>query len=188
MVEGHGTGTVLGDGSAQSDSIKNAIDALKEVDTVMLNYSRQMAASLHSIESQIGGFASLLVRQGDSINANGGVSQGFNPNIIGDVLGKIPLVGGILKGLFGTKTTVMGSGLYGGAQSVGDILGGGFDASYYSDVQKKKKLFGLTTSTKYSTLAMNSSKLDTLRAWNWTVAIRTFSFMAKAAPLPLSSV
>src|SRR5690606_8513869 len=67
-----GRGTVFGDGNAQSESIKNAIDALKEVDTVMLNYSRQMAASLKSIESQIGGFASLLVRNADSINASGG--------------------------------------------------------------------------------------------------------------------
>lgn len=34
---------------------------------------------------------------------------------------------------------------------MGSILNGGFDASYYSDVQKKKKFLGLTTSKKYST-------------------------------------
>lgn len=179
-----GTGTVLGDGSAQSESIKNAIDALRDVDTLMLSYSRQMAASLRSIESQIGGFASLLVRQGDSINASGGITEGFNANIIGSVLGKIPLIGGILKGLFGTKTTVIGSGLYGGAQSLGDILGGGFDASYYSDVQKKKKFLGLTTSTKYSTTYTGA---DPMLENQFTLILKSFNDAILAAAGPLGA-
>lgn len=179
-----GRGTVFGDGNAQSESIKNAIDALKEVDTVMLNYSRQMAASLKSIESQIGGFASLLVRNADSLNASGGVAQGFNPNIIGSVLGSLPLVGGILKGLFGTKTSVIGSGLYGGAQSVGDILGGGFDASYYSDVQKKKKFLGITTSNKYSTQYTGA---DPLLENQFTLILKSFNDAIIAAAGPLGA-
>src|SRR3546814_12851647 len=76
----------------------------------------------------------------------------------GGLLSKVPILGGLLgaiggvvKSLFGTKTSVIGSGLYGDEQSLEDILGGGFDASYYSDIKKKKKFFGLTTSTKYST-------------------------------------
>ncbi|MES3109631.1 glycosyl hydrolase 108 family protein [Sphingomonas aurantiaca] len=145
-----GTGTVLGDTSAKSDSIKNAIDALKEVDTLTNTFAREMSASLKSIDSQIGGVASLVVRSGN-IDASSGVTEGFKANAIGSVLSKIPVIGGILGGLFGSKTSVIGSGLYGGAQSVGDIMNGGFDASYYSDIEKKKKLFGLTTSTKYST-------------------------------------
>lgn len=179
-----GTGTVLGDSQAKSESIKNAIDALRDVDTVMLNYSRQMANSLASIESQIGGFASLLVRNADDLNASGGVTQGFNPNAIGSILGNIPLVGGILKGLFGTKTTVIGSGLYGGAQSIGDILSGGFDASYYSDVQKKKKFFGLTTSTKYST---QYSGADPTLENQFTLILRSFNAAILAAAGPLGA-
>lgn len=131
-----GTGTVLGDPTAQSASIKNAIDALKGVDDVTLTVSRDMLTSLRSIETNIGGLASLLVRTGN-IDASANITAGFKP--------------GILGGLFGTKTKVTGSGIYGDSQSVGDILADGFDASYYSDVQKKKKLFGLTTSTKYKT-------------------------------------
>lgn len=177
-----GTGTVLGDPAAQSESIKNAINALKDVDTLMLNYSRQMASSLRTIESQIGNFASVLVRQGDSINANGGIAQGFNPNAIGSLLGNIPLIGGFLKGLFGTKTTVLASGLYAGAQSLGSILGGGFDASYYSDVQKKKKFLGITTSTKYST---SYSAADPLLENQFTLILRSFNDAIKAAAGPL---
>lgn len=177
-----GTGTVLGDPAAQSESIKRSIDALKDVDTVMLTYSRQMAASLHSIESQIGGFASLLVRNADTINASGGITEGFKANAIGSVLGAIPLVGGILKGLFGTKTTVIGSGLFANAQSIGSILSGGFDAQYYSDVQKKKKFLGLTTSNKFST---QYSAADAALENQFTLILRSFNDAIAAAAVPL---
>ncbi len=145
-----GAGTVLGDPMAKSESIQRSLDALGEINDATLGVSRNMLNSLRAIEDSIGGLSSLLVRAGN-INASGGVSEGFKTNAVGSILSSIPVIGGILGGLFGTKTTVVGSGLYGGAQSLADILGGGFDASYYSDVQKKKKLFGLTTSTKYRT-------------------------------------
>lgn len=178
-----GTGTVLGDAEAKSESIKRAIDSLKEVDTLMLGTSREMAASLRSIESQIGGFAALLVRSGD-INASDGVSQGFKPNAIGSILGSVPLVGGILKSLFGTKTSVVGSGLFGGAQSLQDILAGGYDADYYSDVKKQKKFFGLTTSTKYSTQYSDAApELEN----QFTLILRQFNDAIIAAAGPLGA-
>jgi len=180
-----GTGTVLGDADAKSESIKNAIDQLKDVDTTMLTYSRQMAASLSSIESQIGSLASLVVRTGD-VNADTGVDTGFKANLIGSVLGSIPLIGGILGGLFGTKTTITGSGLYAAPQSLGDILSGGFDASYYSDVQKKKKLFGITTSTKYSTQYADA---DTGLESQFTLLLKQFddAILAAAGPLGVAT-
>ena len=176
-----GTGTVLGDPAAKSESIKNAIDALKEVDLLQNSYSRQMAASLRSIDNQIGGVASLVARSGD-INANAGVTEGFKMNGVGSALSKIPLIGGILGGLFGSKTTVVGSGLYGGAQSVGSILNGGFDASYYSDVEKKKKLFGITTGTSYST---QFSGADANLENQFTLILKSFSDAIGLAAGPL---
>lgn len=95
-----GTGTVLGDTSAKSDSIKNSIDALKEVDTL----------------------------------------------------------------------------------TNGSILGGGFDASYYSDVEKKKKLFGLTTSTKYST---QYGAADAGLENQFTLILKSFNDAIAAAAGPL---
>ncbi|MBT2242690.1 hypothetical protein JQK15_03990 [Sphingobium sp. BHU LFT2] len=197
-----GTGTVLGDASAKSESIKRAIDSLKEVDTVMLTYSRQMAASLSAIESNISGFAALVLRT-DSVNASAGVNTGFSQDTTGKVLegiitggglfSKIPVVGGIIGGigsiigsLFGSKTKVVGSGLYGGAQSLEDILSGGFDASYYSDIQKKKKLFGLTTSTKYST---QYSDADSGLENQFTLILREFNnaILAAAGPLGVAT-
>lgn len=193
-----GTGTVLGDASAKSESIKRAIDSLKEVDTVMLTYSRQMAASLSAIENNISGFAALVLRT-DNVNASAGVNTGFSQDTTGKVLegiitggglfSKIPVVGGIIGGigsiigsLFGSKTKVVGSGLYGDAQSLEDILSGGFDASYYSDIQKKKKLFGLTTSTKYST---QYSDADSGLENQFTLILREFNSAILAAAGPL---
>lgn len=193
-----GTGTVLGDSSAKSDSIKRAIDSLKEVDTLTSSYAREMAASLKSIESQIGGFASLLVRAGN-IDASEGVNTGFKTDTTGKllsgiitgggILSKIPIVGGIIGAvgnivgsLFGTKTSIIGNGLYGGAQSLGDILSGGFDASYYSDIKKKKKFFGITSSTKYSTRYADA---DPLLENQFTLILRQFNDAILAAAGPL---
>ena len=195
-----GTGTVFGDPGAKSESIKNAIDALREVDTVMLGYSRQMANSLRTIENNIQGFANVLVRNADSINASGGVKEGFNSNAsttlagigfalggpigagIGALLTKIPVVGSILKGLFGTKTSVVGSGLSGGSQSLGDILAGGYDAQYYTDIQKKKKFLGFTTSNKTST---QYTSADPLLENQFTLILREFNNAIVAAAGPL---
>ncbi|MCZ4341513.1 hypothetical protein O4H52_07870 [Sphingomonadaceae bacterium G21617-S1] len=68
--------------------------------------------------------------------------------IIGDILGGI---GAVIGSLFGSKTKIVGSGIYGTPQSIGDIDSMGFDGQTFADVQKKKKFFGVTTSTKYST-------------------------------------
>lgn len=176
-----GTGTVLGDASAKSESLKRAIDELKAVDTLTNVYSRQMLASLKSIDSQISGVASVIVRGGD-VNASSSVTTGFKPNLIGSVLGAIPLVGGILSSLFGTRTDVTGSGIYGGAQSVGSILNGGFNGQAYSDVTKTKKFLGIVTGRSYST---EYGGLDPNLNSQFTLILRSFNDAIKAAAVPL---
>ncbi|GGE75172.1 D-alanyl-D-alanine carboxypeptidase family protein [Sphingomonas prati] len=176
-----GTGTVLGDTDAKSESIQRSIDLLADIDDATLGVSRDMLSSLRSIEDSIGGLSSLLVRAGN-VNASGGVNEGFKTDAVGSLLSKIPVIGGLLGNLFGSKTTVVGSGLYGDSQSVGDILSGGFDASYYSDVQKKKKLFGLTTSTKYSTSLTGA---DAGIEDQFTLLLRQFYDTIGAAAAPL---
>ncbi|TCD04279.1 hypothetical protein EYB45_08515 [Erythrobacteraceae bacterium CFH 75059] len=178
-----GTGTVLGDPDTQSASIKNAIDALREVDTVTSVYAREMAGSLRSINSQIGNVAAVLVRGGD-INASQGIAEGFAPNLIGKVLGSIPIVGGLLKGLFGSKTSVIASGISGRAQTLESILGGGFDASTFSDIERKKKFLGITTGTKYST---QYGSADPALENQFTLILRSFNDAILAAAGPLGS-
>lgn len=180
-VTNTGTGTVLGDSEAKSESIKRAIDALQQVDVLMLSSSRQMAQSLKSIDSHIGGLATLVVRAGN-VDGSTGVASGFKANAVGSVLGAIPIIGGMLKGLFGTSTKVIGGGLYGGAQSLGSILDGGFDAKTYSDVEKKKKFFGITTSTKNST---QYGAADGALGAQFTLLLRQFNDAIVAAAGPL---
>lgn len=174
-----GTGTVFGDSSAQSESLQRSIDLLGDVETVTMRYSAQMAASLKSIETSIGGLTNLLIRAGD-INASADVSTGFKSDAIGSALSAIPLIGGLLGSLFGSKTKVIGSGIYGSAQSVGSILDSGFDASYYSDVEKKKKFLGLTTSTKYSTSYTGAD--DEIEAQFGQILKQFYTTIAAAAP------
>lgn len=178
-----GTGTVLGDPAAQSESIKNAINALQDVNTTTSIYAREMAASLRSINNQIGGLASVLVRSGN-IDASAGITEGFNKNFIGDMLSKIPLVGNLLGGLFGSKTTILGGGLYGGPQSLAEILSGGFDAQTYTDIKKKKKFFGVTTSTKYKT---QYGEVDPALEQQFTMLLQSFNDAILAAAGPLGA-
>ncbi|HEX7856087.1 MAG TPA: phage tail length tape measure family protein [Sphingobium sp.] len=160
-----GTGTVLGDSTAKSDSIKRSIDALKEVDLLTNSYSRQMAASLKSIDSQIGGVATVLVRSSALAATPGATQTGFTPDLTGKLLSgpitgwgiltKIPVIGDILGGigsaissLFGAKIDVTGSGVAAWKDSLGNILKNGLDLDTYNDVTRTKKTFGFTTGTQ----------------------------------------
>lgn len=184
LPDNTGTGTVLGDASAQSASIKNAIDALKEVDTLTSIYARDMSASLKSIDSAIGGFAALITRSGD-ISASAGVTEGFKTNAIGSVLkAVVPIFGGALASLFGTKTKVTASGLYGSAQSIGSILNGGFDASYYSDIEKTHKFLGITTGHSYKT---QFGAADPTLENQFTLILKQFDDAIVAAAGPLGA-
>lgn len=174
-----GTGTVFGDADAQSKSISNALERLREVDTLTMRYSSAMLASLRNIEANLGGLTNLIVRTNGAESSAAGVVTGFKSDPIagsiskamqgvGNVLSKIPLIGGLLGGitgllgkligsLFGTKTSITGQGIFGRAQSLGDVLGGGFDASYFSDIKKTKKFLGISVGSSTSTQFSNAS-------------------------------
>jgi len=180
-----GKGTVFGDSDAKSDSIKRSLDLLGDIDTDMLAVSRQMAASLKNIESQIGGVTNLVLRNGlDNVEGKMGIRTGFNSAVpgfmtsgaalgaavggfliagpigaaIGAIASKIPILGDILGGigklvgsLFGTKTKVVGSGIFGGPQSFGDIEDLGFAGQTFVDIKRTKKFLGVSTGSKYKT-------------------------------------
>lgn len=137
-----GTGTVFGDGSAQSESVKNSIDALRDVDTTVMNTSREMLQALKSIDSQIGGLTNSLINAGN----------------IGSIVGVSDSKGG----LFGSSKKVIGSGIAGDNEALGDILASGaYATSYYADVEKKKKFLGITTGTSFKTkYADNGTDVD----------------------------
>jgi hypothetical protein len=180
-----GTGTVFGDSAAKSESIAKSIDHLREIDTLTMRYSASMLESLRGIEANIGGLTNLIIRtNGGEASANG-IQTGFKTSISG-VLGAIlGPVGSLIKSLFGTKTTIIGQGIYGGAQSLGGIVDGGFQGQYYTDLQKKKKFLGITTGTSYSTqYSAASAELERQFSQIFTGFYDTIS--ASAGPLGLS--
>lgn len=159
-----GTGTVFGDSEAQSASIANSIELLSNNSDLMLPLTSSMLRSLRNIESTIGGVTNLILRQATGNSSI--TTDGFTQNMIGgflekagnsffasigDFLGVNKMIGGLLGSLFGSKTSIEGQGLFGGAQSLGNILSEGFNLQEYIDIQTKKKSFGITTSTKNST-------------------------------------
>ena len=158
-----GTGTVFGDDSAKSDSILQSIDALKDVDTSVFNTSREMLQALKSIDSQIGSLTNTLISAGN----------------IGDAVG----VSANSGGAFGTTKKILGTGVIGGSESLSDVLSSGsYDTDYYADIEKKKKLFGITTSTKYKTeTADDGSDIDD----QFALILKGFSTAIEDAAGPL---
>lgn len=174
FTDNTGTGTVLGDSSAQSKSIKNSIEALESAASLENRISSAMLASLKNIEANISGLTNLIIRTGGAgSDLASSVNTGFKTNsfgsyltgvgnAVGGILENIPvigdLLGGVFKGLgnlmgslFGTKTKITGQGLFGDEQMLSEILASGFDLKEYVDLNIKKKSFGVTTSSKNRT-------------------------------------
>ena len=172
-----GTGTVFGDSTAKSESINNSIEILSENSDLMLPLTSAMLRSLRNIESSLGGVANLIIR-GDVGNIASGltydekltgvIGKGFG--VFEKVTNKLEgfgltnfglgtsIVGKVLGGLFGkTSAEVTGSGLFGGAQSLGNVMDGGFNLSQYADITTTKKSW-LSKKTSYSTQYQAASK------------------------------
>jgi phage-related minor tail protein len=83
-----GTGTVLGDSSAKSESLSKSLDDLKKNSDISLPISQEMLASLRNIESAMGGLAQIIFRT-VSIQAGSGMGIAtYDKNTLGrDLLG-----------------------------------------------------------------------------------------------------
>ena len=210
-----GTGTVFGDNEAQSKSIGSSIERLVDINASTMRYSSQMLNSLKNIEAAMVGVTNIVLRSTGITNLSAGVQQGNSANfgqrvggtaamagagaligaavagpvgaIVGSVLGgAMSLVKGLVSSLFGTKTSVVGNGITATAQSVADILATGFDALYYTEIQKKKKFFGITTSTSYQTQT-TAADAEINRQFGLIIENIYTAVLATAAPLKLAT-
>ena len=182
-----GTGTVFGDSTAKSESINNSIELLSENSDLMLPLTSAMLRSLRNIESSLGGVANLIIRGDVGNIAGGltyadkltGVvgtvnkistdsskimmnvlTLGLDKLLLGGALGDLAggIVSTVLGGLFGkTSAEVTGSGLFGDAQSLGNVMDGGFNLSEYADITTTKKSW-FSKKTSYSTKYQAASK------------------------------
>lgn len=144
-----GTGTVLGDNSAQSESLANALDIIASNTNEDLEYSNAMVRHLRSIDSGIGTLTAQVARQ---LNLSGGAfdTSGFKLGQSGS--------SGIL-GLFGSSTTrsLWDQGIEVFQSSVDELLTEGLNAQVYNVIQQIKKSNGFLgigggTKTTYQTV------------------------------------
>ena len=157
-----GTGTVLGDVTAKSESITNAIELIEENTSVSAKYNEGMLLALKNIETALGGAAKMITRSnigtGGDVNSYGGIDLGsmsqnsymgkVTTNFI-DKLADIdaslrkyllPMLGGdALKKIFGVKVSVKDTGIFAQPQTVSDILEKGFSGASFTTVEKKAR-------------------------------------------------
>jgi hypothetical protein len=98
MLKKFGTGTVLGDDSAKSESLANSLKILEKTNTADLAYSAQMTRSLKNIEVALTGVTSTLLLRVNSFTALAGTGLkqgdgkikdygiGWYPQQIGQIL------------------------------------------------------------------------------------------------------
>ncbi|MYM81079.1 tape measure protein [Duganella sp. FT50W] len=143
--DAQGTGSVLGDSSAKSDSISRAIALTAENTSVELSHTAGMLATLKSIDNNIAGLGSLVVRTTGITGNVAADTVGSAQALTQSVLGNIPLIGGVLGGtvgklvgsIFGGATTVDDTGIVVGKNTVSGIATGGVNADQYTDTTKK---------------------------------------------------
>lgn len=151
IQKAQGTGTNLGDSSGKSESINNALEGYSDIALDQLAELRGIRSAMSALSNGIAGLAVSMVRSG-KFEGTGVNLQGSKNAQIGGAFNKlVPLGGGemfnkISAAIFGsTKKKLMDAGLQIGAQELGDIMAGDFEAFYYNTVKTtKKKLFGLS--------------------------------------------
>lgn len=149
-----GTGSILGDSKAKSDSIAKSLEIVAANTNRDLEYSNGMLKALKSIDSGIGAMAAAVAR---SLSAGGALDTsdlnlGKTSTGPGGLTRIFAPISNLLPGLFGTRTTrtLQDQGLQFGSQSLSDILTGGIKGQTYQQVLEntQKKFLGLTYSNK----------------------------------------
>ena len=159
----NGTGTVLGDSGAKSESMSRALALVADNTYRGLSISSDMLAALRSINSNLSGLGSLIVRTSGISGDVAGVAQGAAANLAAKTINALPftaiadkLTGGVLtkisnsvvNSIFGGKVTTLDTGLTGSKTALGAAVAGGIQASQYTDTKKDGGLF---SSDKYRT-------------------------------------
>lgn len=169
-----GTGTVLGDSSAKSESIAHSLAIMEKNSGLGLAHTISMDVSLKQVVAGIGGLGGLLVRNSGLTGQTAGGTTGSASNIaqsmvsgpwaivLGGVYGLIStaldkLTGGwvsrttgkIANAIFGGNTSVLDTGFTIGTQSLGSVVSNGVTASQYADTKKDG---GWLHSDKYNTV------------------------------------
>ncbi|OEZ90728.1 tape measure protein [Duganella phyllosphaerae] len=154
--ESQGTGTVFGDSTAKSDSIKRSLELVSSNSSIELNYTQGMLAALRNIESSLGGLGNVLVRNSGLTGATAAPVKGsaqqtfdnvFAPGSLGEKLTG-GVVGKIVGSIFGGKKTVEDTGFKIDPTTLAQAMAGNLNSFQYTDI---KKSGGLLRSDKTNT-------------------------------------
>jgi hypothetical protein len=151
-----GTGTVLGDAEAKSNSIANSLKLIEQHADLELSHTAGMLASLRAIESSLSGLGGLLVRSAGvtgelAEDRIGSAQRRFDSIFGGGSLGEKltgGLAGKVVGAIFGGKVTTIDTGITIGRTALGDARTGGVVSSQYADTKKDGGWFH---SDKYGT-------------------------------------
>ena len=171
-----GTGSVLGDSSAKSESAVKALEAIKENSSISAKYNEGMLSALKNIEGALVGMSRLVVQSGiqkklgsmeglGKTNGTdmifGGNSEGIEKILHATVI--LSWVPAITKALFGSKKAVVDNGIVQMSQTLGEIVEGGMDIFGYSTIETKSKKWGKTkTSTEENLTSLDDEIKDQL--------------------------
>lgn len=152
--EAAGTGSILGDLTAKSESIDKSISLLEQNSSLSVEYNAGMLASLRNIEASMTGVASLAIKGGvNTTDFKGGIgsaassTKNFLSNILVSsvVMGPIAAIAGsllnkpltkLISSVFGGKTSLQDVGITAKSESLGSVLSSGLNASKYTDIKK----------------------------------------------------
>jgi len=112
-----GTGSVLGDAEAKSESIANAVEITANATQQLVAINRGMLNALHALQDALGAAAGLLARGAGDADFPG-ISQGFNL----DIGGKDPLTRGLSNFLFGGRRKLIDQGIIIAGGALNDML------------------------------------------------------------------
>lgn len=142
--EAAGTGSILGNLTAKSESIDKSISLMEQNSSLSVEYNAGMLASLKNIEAAMTGVASLVIRGG--VNTTN-FKDKTNPAVsfASSLLGKIGLgsvASKVISSVFGGKKSLQDVGITAKAASLGSVMSGGLNASQYTDIKKSGGWFG----------------------------------------------
>lgn len=175
--ETQGTGTVLGDTAAQSNSIAASLDIIRENSSNDLNYSAAMLRALEDLSLSI-----LALANNVAVNVMPSIDAAIKQSGMKFGMSKISLFSG-----FNKQLTDAGIGWF--EQSLTDILNGTFDAKLYADITKSFEVMGsvLSSSTK-TYVAGAGAEVNTQITRIFTEIVKAFTEGGKAFGMSAENV
>ncbi len=133
LQERQGTGTLLGDAEAKSESLLRAMEITADATSELVGINRGMLHALQAMQAGLSGASTILARGSNDADFTGALPSGDLPGLVqtillGGPLGKLVdnLLGGFLSGLlnkfFGGKSKVLDEGIRIIGGSLGDMM------------------------------------------------------------------